>query len=1053
VTLVDVCVRRPVFATMLVLSLVVLGLASYRDLGLDIFPKVDIPTVTITTRLTGAGPEEIESQITKRVEEAVNTISGIDELRSTTIEGRSQVFVSFVLDRDLESAVNDVREKVATVLSQFPDGTDSPVIEKFDVDAAPIMALVVSGRRSAREITELADKRIKRGLEAVKDIGAVTLVGQRRREIQVAVDPRRLDAYGLSVQQVRAALVQQNVEIPGGRLSGQTREEGLRTLGRVERVADFEPLVVAETARGPVRLRDVAQVIDGEEEARSLSRLDGENAVSLLVRKQSGTNTVAVIERVSARLAELRAALPPDVDVRVVRDQSRFIKRAVGEVQHHLILGGVLASLIVWVFLGWRNWRPALIAALSIPASIVATFFAMRAAGFTLNNITMLGLSVSTGIVIDDAIIVLENIFRHVDEEGRTPWEAAVHGAREIVLAVLATTMSLVAIFFPVAFMGGLIGRFWRSFGLTVTFAILVSLLIAFTLVPMLAARVLRRTGGGAPGGGGARGRGHSSGPVYRLVERGYERLLVWCLRHRLVTVLATIVVLAGTLYLARGVKPDFIVADDMSEFEVILETPPGSALGQSDALVREVEGQLREIPEVEHLFTTIGARGAVVSSPTDASIYVALRHLSQRKRTQFAIMQEVRGRLRQLPHLRVSVQQVSLVSGGGFRQTPFNLILRGPDLDRLAGYAQSLVQRLAATPGFVDVDTGQAQRTPELQVQVDRQRAADLGVRMADVAASLRILVGGDKVGFYREGGEQYDVLLRLGEAFRRDATALADLTVPASGGRLVRLDNLARVERGTSPGQIDRYAQERQITVVSNLFEKPIGEATTQAFAIVRTLEMPLGYSAIPLGQAKLLQEALANFLVAFVLALAFIYMVLAAQFESFVHPITIMISMFLALPFGLLALVLTGNTLNIYAIMGMFLLMGVVKKNAILQVDYTNVLRARGMARDEAQREADRARLRPILMTTMAIVFGMLPVALGRGDGSASRAALAVAVVGGQALCLVVTLVITPVVYSYFDDLRGLPRRIMSWRPARRAPAPVGQRLDEAMNGRRA
>ncbi|HEY7601226.1 MAG TPA: efflux RND transporter permease subunit, partial [Methylomirabilota bacterium] len=436
-SLVELCVRRPVFATMLVVSLVVLGLASYRDLGLDIFPKVDIPTVTITTRLPGASPEEVESQITKRIEEAVNTISGIDELRSTTIEGQSQVFVSFILDRDIESAAQDVREKVATVLGQLPDGTEAPIIEKFDVDAAPVMALVVSGRRSARELTELADKRIKRALESVKDIGAVTLVGQRRREIQVAVDPNRLAAYGLSIQQVQTALTRQNVEVPGGRLTGEGREEGLRTLGRVTAVDDFDTIVVAESSRGPVRVRDIAEVLDAEQEPRTLSRLDGQNAVALLVRKQSGTNTVAVVDRVKARLAEVRATLPPDVTIDVVRDQSRFIKRALGEVQHHLVLGALLASLIVWVFLGWRNWRPALIAAVSIPTSIIATFFAMRWAGFTLNNVTMLGLSVSTGIVIDDAIIVLENIFRHMDEENRSPWEAAVTGAREIVLAVV----------------------------------------------------------------------------------------------------------------------------------------------------------------------------------------------------------------------------------------------------------------------------------------------------------------------------------------------------------------------------------------------------------------------------------------------------------------------------------------------------------------------------------------------------------------------------------------------------------------------------------------
>jgi hydrophobic/amphiphilic exporter-1 (mainly G- bacteria), HAE1 family len=1046
VSLVDLCVRRPVFATMLVVALVVLGLASYRDLGLDIFPKVDIPTVTVTTRLPGASPEEVESQVTKRIEEVVNTISGIDELRSTTIEGQSQVFVSFILDRDIESAAQDVREKVATILSQLPQGTEPPVIEKFDFDAAPVLALVVSGRRSAREITELADKRVKRALEGVKDIGAVTLVGQRKREIQIAVDPNRLTAYGLSIQQLQTALLRQNVEVPGGRLTGEGREEGLRTLGRVTAVGDFETIVVAETVRGPVRVQDVAQVLDAEEEPRTLSRLDGQNAVSLLVRKQSGTNTVAVVDRVKARLTDLQRTLPADVTIDVVRDQSRFIKRALGEVQHHLVLGAFLASLIVWVFLGWRNWRPALIAAVSIPTSIIATFFAMRWAGFTLNNVTMLGLSVSTGIVIDDAIIVLENIFRHMDEENRSPWEAAVTGAKEIVLAVVATTISLIAIFFPVAFMGGLVGRFWRSFGLTVSFAIVVSLLVAFTLVPTLAARVLRPHRAATPGTRPAKP------GVYARVEAAYEALLKTCLRHRLATVVATLLLVGGTIYLARGLKPDFIVADDMSEFEVVVETPAGSSLVQTDAIARQIEAGLQTIPEVRHIFTNIGVRGGVQSNVTDVSIYIALQHLSERTRSQFDVMQEVRQRLRASPELRASVQQVSLVSGGGFRQTPFNLILRGSDLDQLTSYAQTLVQRLTAIAGFVDVDTAQAQRSPELQATVDRQRAADLGIRMADVAATLRVLVGGEKVGFYREAGEQYDVRLRLAEPFRRDASTLADITVPGAAGQLVRLGNLARLVPGMSPAQIDRYAQERQITVVSNLYAKPLGEAMQQALRIVAELDMPPGYQAVQLGQAKLMAEAFANFLAAFLLALAFIYMALAAQFESFVHPITIMVSMFLAIPFGLLALVLSGMTLNIYAIMGMFLLIGVVKKNAILQVDYTNVLRGRGLSRFEAQIEADRARLRPILMTTLAIVFGMLPVALGRGDGSASRAALAIAVVGGQALCLVVTLVITPVVYSFFDDLRGWPRRLLTWRPAWRLRSSLGRRLEAGLNGRR-
>ncbi len=1077
-SLIDICVRRPVFTTMLIVSLVVMGLASFRDLGLDVFPKIDMPTVTVTTRLEGASPEEIESNITKRIEEAVNTINGIDELRSTTIEGQSQVFVTFVLERKIDEAANDVREKVAAVVSTFPQGTEAPAIEKFDPDSAPIMAIVVSGKRSAREITELADKKIKRQLETVKDIGAVTLVGDRKREIQLAVDPRRLEAYNLSIQQVKSAVQRQNVEIPGGNITWQAREQGLRTLGRIERAADWSDLIVADYKGAPVRIRDIGSALDGEEEPRTLSRLNGRNAVSLLIQKQSGTNTVAVVERVKARLQEIKVTLPPDMQYQVVRDVSRFIKRSIAEVEEHLMLGGLLASLIVAFFIGhlvrWERvalstllaglvgvffygdstllhtvvigsiavtvllflstarLRAAFIAAIAIPASIIATFTMMRIAGFTLNNLTMLGLSLSTGIVIDDAIIVLENIFRHIEEERRSPMEAAVTGAKEIVLAVMATTLSLVVIFLPVAFMGGLVGRFWNSFGLTATFAILVSLLVAFTLTPMLSARMLKPAArriepSGTVGDGHDGHRQHAYGSktthIYAVLERTYERLLVWCLNHRTAVLLLAGLVLLSTVLIGRQLKPDFVVDDDMSEFEVIIETPPGSSLDRSDRILQQLEADLKTIPEVEQLFTTIGVRGKDRANITDASIYLGLTHLRERTRSQQAIMQEVRQMLRSYPDLRISVQQISMISGGGFKQTPFNLVLRGSDLQQLDGLAHALIRRLTAIPGFVDVDTSQAQRRPEVQVWIDRQKASDLGIRAEDIALALRTMVGGEKVGFYREGGEQYNVRLRLKDDYRKDVSAISTLTVPAADNRLVKLNNVVTLNQGQAPAQIDRYGQERQITVQANLYQMALGEATAQADAAIKAIGLPPGYLTAYLGRGKLMAEAFYNFAIAFVLSLTFIYIVLAAQFESFIHPITIMVSMFLSIPFGLLSLLVTGQTLNIYSVMGLFLLMGVVKKNAILQVDFTNVLRARGKPRAEAQREADRARLRPILMTTLAIIAGMLPVALGKGDGAASRASLAVAVVGGQSLCLMVTLLVTPVIYSYFDDLRGI------------------------------
>jgi len=1008
-SLYEICIRRPVFATMLILSLVVMGLASYRELGLDLFPKVDLPTVTVTTRLEGASPEEIESQITKPIEEAVNTISGIDELRSTTIEGQSQVFATFVLEKDINVASEEVRAKVSAILSKLPSGTDSPIIEKFDPDSAPVMSIVVSGKRSAREVTEIADKRIKRQLEAVKDVGAITLVGDRKREIQIVVDPNRLTAYGLSIAQVNAAIKRQNVEVPGGRITWEKGEEGLRTMGRIERVADFEELIIADRKGAPVRLKDVAAVLDTEEEPRTMSRLDGNNAVSVLIRKQSGTNTVEVIDKIKERLEEIKASLPQDVQTQVVIDQSRFIKKAVSQVEEHLVLGSILASLIILFFI--RNWRTALIAAVAIPASIIGSFTVMRYMGFTLNNMTLLALSVCTGIVIDDAIIVLENIFRHMEEEGKGPIEAAIQGTKEIALAVMATTLSLVVIFLPVAFMQGTVGKFWKSFGLTAAVAIMISLLVSFTLTPMLSSRFLRPKEAKAAS---------RESRFYKAIEGAYLGLLSWCLRHRAIVIIAAVGVLFSLVPLMKIVKAEFIKDDDMSEFEVVVETPPGSSLERSTEILIGVEGRIRSIPEVEHTFTTTGVRGQYISNVTDSSIYVALKPLGERDRSQQEIMQAVRAEMRQMPGLRVSVQQINLVSGGGFKSTPFNLVLRGPDLKKLDQYSSEVIHSLKAVPGFVDTDTGQALKHPEVQVHIDRHKASDLGVQVETIASSLRTMVGGEKVSLYREADEQYNVRLRLKDEFRKSSGAISGLTVPGAGG-VVRLDNVASLSHGTSPGQIDRYAQERQITVISNLHKKPLGEAMANANRIVADMKMPAEYSTSYLGRGKLMAEAFRNFLIAFVLSLLFIYMVLAAQFESFVHPVTVMTSIFLALPFGILSIILAGNTLNIYSVMGMFVLIGVVKKNGILQVDYTNTLRARGMERFDAQMLANKVRLRPILMTTFAIIAGMLPVTFGKGDGSAARASMAIVIVGGQAMCLLVTLVVIPVVYSVFDDMR--------------------------------
>ncbi|MBP2671165.1 MAG: Acriflavin resistance protein, partial [candidate division NC10 bacterium] len=1023
--LADLCVKRPVFATMLIMALVVVGWFSYDRLGLDLLPKIDRPTITITTRLAGASPEEMETQITKLVEESVNTISGLEELRSSTTEGNSRVVAVFALERDSDSAAQDVRDKISTILAKFPTDTDPPIVEKFDPDSAPVLGIVVSARRDQREITEFVDKRIKQPLETINGVGSITFVGDRKREIQVILDPRKLAAYGLSIEQAKQALARQNLEIPGGRVTYGDSEKVLRTMARIRTAEDFGTVIVAAKGGAPIRVSDLGTVVDGTEEPRTISRFNGQNAVSLLVRKQSGTNTVKVVDLVKERLGRIAASLPPDYTVQTVRDQARFIRRSFEEVQTHMILGGFLAALVVLFFI--RNVRSAVIAAISIPTSIIATFSIMRALDFTLNNMTMLALSLSTGIVIDDALVVLENIYRYIEEEGRTPMEAAVEATREIGLAVTATTLSLVVIFLPVAFMQGRIGRLFFSFGITAASAVLVSLLVAFTLTPMLCSRFLK-----VPDTNGAHRKSKESG-YFRTIERAYDWLLHLSLRHRAAVLLLALLIGSSTFWIYGYLGEESFVDDDQSEFEIFIQAPEGSSLERTDRILRQVEQQVATLRGVQVLFTTIGV--GEQTAVTDASIYVGLQplregtelqrilqHLGIRKLlgqpplqerdfAQTDVMRDARRVMAGYPELASSVQNLFASGQTGSRRHPFQLILRGPDLEGLDRYSQLLAAQARTVPGMLDVDTTLARRKPEIRVHIDRDKAADLGVGVDSIASSLRTMVGGEEVTRYKEADDQYVVRLRLQDDFRKDARVISELYVPSAKRGLVPMNNVVRLTEEKGPNQIDRLDRERQVGIIANLDPKlAIGDAVKAMGPKVAAVKLPPGYSTRYLGRAQFLAEARANFLIALGLSLIFIYMVLAAQFESFVHPFTIMMSLPLAMPFGLLSLLVGGYTKNIFSAIGILMLFGVVKKNAILQVDYTNVLRERGLPRHEAVIKADHARLRPILMTTISIIAGMLPIALGKGDGSASRAAMATVVVGGQTLCLLLTLLVT-------------------------------------------
>src|SRR5262245_18071938 len=1028
----DVFIRRPVFATMLVLSLVVVGMFSYLDLGLDLFPNIDFPIVTVTTTLKGAGVEEMETGVTKVLEEAINTIEGIDELRSTTKEGISQIVVQFVLEKSRDVAAQDVRDKVSSVLSQLPVGTDPPVVDKFDVDAVPVMSVAIAGKTSLRAGTELARKQIKEDIETLSGVGQVIMIGGHERAVNIYVDPDRLTAQGLSIGHLRDAIAQQNLELPGGRLDQTRRELVVRTMGRIETVPEFDDLIVAHVGERPLRVRDLGYAEDGIVEPRTLTRLNGENAVQLVVRKQSGTNTVAVIDHVTDELERLRPVLPPDINLRVTRDQSRFIKASIETVKLHMWLGAILVAFTVLLFM--RDWRSTLVAGLAIPTSIISTFTFMKYMGFTVNNLTMLGLVLAVGIDIDDAVVVLENIFRHVEEDGVPPRKAASEGTAEIALAVMATTLSLVIIFLPVAFMGGRVGRFFHSFGLTVAFAIMVSLLVSFTLTPALSARVLRARGG----------RSVHGGRLYQAIERGYGRLLAWSLAHRWVIVGVAVAIVLSTGPLFGLVGKTFLPVDDQSEFEISIKTPAGYSLAESGRVFDEIAARVRQLRGVVDVLVTIGDQSGRVKAGqgdvTNGSIYARMTDLSTRKFTQFDVMADARKLLLDYPDLRTGVQGINPLSSGGSRIADLEFNIKGPDLVKLQGFADRIMVAMRSFPGVVDVDTTQAVRTPELRLRIDREKASDLGVNVQDVAATVQTYMAGQPVSKYKEGDEQYDIWLRAEPGKRRAPQDVLDLTVAARGGQLVRLGNLVREREDVGPAQIDRLDRQRTIGVTANLLPSlPLATAVERLKQVIAELDMPPLYGVTFAGRAKSLAESNSNFGMAFLLSFLFMYMVLAAQFESFLHPVAILLALPLTIPFALVSLLLLNEALNVYSTLGVFMLLGVVKKNGILQVDYTNTLRATGMPRTQAILEANRVRLRPILMTTVMLIFGMLPIALGRGPGSGSRGSIARVIVGGQALSLVITLLITPVAYALFDDLgrvgvtraidwlRGLPARL--------------------------
>jgi len=1007
------CVKRPVFATVLILSLTVIGIFSFTRLGVDRFPKIDFPTITVTTLQPGAAPEQIETEITDKIEEAVNTISGIDDLRSISSEGISQVIVSFVLEKDTDVAAQEVRDKVNGVLPRLPKTIQQPRVDKMDPDAAPVLSLALTAKQPVRDITEYADKVLRRQLESVNGVGQVIVLGGRQRQINIWLDADRLRAHNLTVTDVSRALQAQNIEIPGGRVDQGPESLTLRTRGRVQSVAEFNDIVIREKSGHPVRIADVARVDDTEAEPETVANVDGTSTVLLQVRRQSGTNTVEVVRSVKERLGALKSALPSGYTVRVVRDTSDFIEAAIHNVEEHLIVGSILAALVVLLFL--TNLRSTIISAIAIPTSIIATFGLLWYMGFTLNLMTMLALTLSVGIVIDDAIVVLENIYRFIEEKHDDQFHAAVEATQEIGLAVLATTLSLVAIFVPVGFMGGIVGRFMKSFGLTMAFAILISLLVSFTLTPMLSARWLKVDRHGKDK--------HSSkeSRVFHAVDAFYTRVLEWAMRHRAIVAGFAVLVLLSSVPLFMAANKNFMPPDDQAEFEVNLRAPEGTSLESTDVLTNRVANTIRErIPEVDYTLVTVG--GDPAKTRNLGNIYVRLKPIEQRSRDQFEVMDAIRKQI--LPPfsagLRTSVQEVAVIGGGGAQAAAIQFAINGPDLRKLEAISRQLVDRVKSIPGVVDIDTSLNTGKPELSVQVDRPKAADLGVQIGDAAEALRWLVGGDQVTTYNEGGEQYEVHLRARAEDRTTQAAIAALTVPSSRLGSVSLENVADFEPSSSPTDINRQARQRQVTVFCNLLPTASQAAIQNTMlAEFAKLNVSGDYRGVLVGRSRELGRAAQNFVLAFLLSLIFMYLILAAQFESWLHPITILLSLPLTLPFALLSIILFRQSLNIFSALGLLVLFGVVKKNSILQIDHANQLKESGLSTHDAVVRASRDRLRPILMTTFAFVAGMIPLIVSRGIGAGTNHAIGFVIFGGQSLALLLTLVVTPVAYSLFDD----------------------------------
>jgi hydrophobic/amphiphilic exporter-1 (mainly G- bacteria), HAE1 family len=1010
----DLSIKQPVLATMLAVSLVTLGIFSYRQLAIDQFPDVEIPVLTVQTVYPGAGPETVEREVTKRIEEVLNTISGVRHISSTTTEGLSAIIVQFRLGTRINNAQQDAQAKINAIRADFPTDMKEPVIQRIDLNAMPIVSVAVeSPTANIKVLSSIAEKIVKKRIETVQGVGQVTLVGLARREIQILLDRDKLKSYGLTYAQIAQALQRENMDVPAGKLEQGSQEPLVRVAGKLRSLDAFDHLVVALRNGTPILLPMVARVVDGIEERRSASLIDGRPGLSLDVVKQSGANTVEVSDAIDHAIQEINTELPAHIRLRKVVDRSIFIRESVEDVQVTLVLGGILTVFIVFLFL--NSWRSTVITGLALPVSVISTFIIMKAMGFTLNLLTLMGLSLAIGLLIDDAIVVRENIVRHM-HAGADHFTAAREATAEIGLAVMATTFTIIAVFVPVAFMGGIIGRFFFQFGITVGFAVLVSLYVSFTIDPMLSSRWYDPAADpNVPRSWFGRGLGKLNDQLDRL-QQVLVSVLGWSLSHRWVVVGLATAAVFSSFFIFGKLGSAFMPNADPGQFQVSYKATPGISLNRSGEIAGELEAEIRRHPGVAYTYTTIGGNAA--KPINEGNIYIRLK--PRKTRDHYSLIKtEIRRQLARFRAVRTSIEEADQ-AGGDVK--PIQISLRGSELAGLAPLGKKVMSEVSKVPGAVDVDTSEEMPQTEVRLAVNRNAAADLGLDLGTVASTMRGLVAGEVVSKFEDpDGDSYDVRLRVEASDRTRAIDLLGLDLPAQGGRaLVPASQIAKLETGSAPSKILRRDLLREIRISGGTEGRSIGEVIGDIKQRAAQLGVPQGYRIDYTGESEDMVESFGYVMQSLLLAVVLIYAILASQFRSFLQPFAIMLS----LPLSLLGvagmLYLVRDTLNMMSMIGVILLMGLVTKNAILLVDFANVQRREGMSRREALLMAARVRLRPILMTTLAMIFGMLPLAFEWGAGAEFRAPMARAVIGGLITSTLLTLVVVPVVYTYLDDL---------------------------------